>query len=205
MLLFQKYTDSSLLGIWKIDESIEELLSFLDRKDISYFNILNLKAKSKIQEKLAVRVLLKHLLKEEVDILYLPSGKPYLKTHQKYISISHTKGYVAVILTSEQETGVDIQYITPKVQNVQSRFISPLEFIDPENELIHLLLHWAAKETLYKAIGIPGLSFKDELFVKPFIPKENGHFEASVDNVNKRKKYRISYYITPHFVLTFVS
>lgn len=204
MLLFQKYTDKSLLGVWKIDESIGELLSFLDNDSTIYSEILNLKAKSKIQEKLAVRVLLKHLLKKEVDILYHPSGKPYLKMHEKYISISHTKGYVAVILSSYAETGIDIQYITPKVEKVQPRFISPSEFIDPENELIHLLLHWAAKETLYKTIGIPGLSFKNDLFIFPFIPKEKGQFESSIHNIKKIKKYIISYFSTPQFVLTFI-
>ena len=49
-------------------------------------------------EWLAVRVLLYTLSGEEKEIAYHPSGKPYLADDSASLSISHTKGYVAVVL-----------------------------------------------------------------------------------------------------------
>ena len=61
-------------------------------------------------EWLAVRVLLYTLSGEEKEIAYHPSGKPYLADDSASISISHTKGYVAVALgLPGREVGVDIE------------------------------------------------------------------------------------------------
>ena len=61
-------------------------------------------------EWLAVRVLLYTLSGEEKEIAYHPSGKPYLADDSASISISHTKGYVAVVLgLPGREVGVDIE------------------------------------------------------------------------------------------------
>mgnify|MGYP000016543064 CR=1 FL=1 len=61
-------------------------------------------------EWLAVRVLLYTLSGEEKEIAYHPSGKPYLADASASLSISHTKGYVAVVLgLPGREVGIDIE------------------------------------------------------------------------------------------------
>ena len=42
----------------------------------------------------------------EKEIAYYSSGRPYLKDGSRYISISHTRGYVAVALHSSYEVGM---------------------------------------------------------------------------------------------------
>lgn len=108
MPLYRTYSEGEfLLGIWKSDETTEQLLASLEHKDWYREKLAVLSEKRK-HEWLSVRVLLKALCGEEKEIAYYSSGRPYLKDGSRYISISHTRGYVAVALHSSCEVGVDI-------------------------------------------------------------------------------------------------
>jgi len=204
MLFLKKNTKDGVWAIWKIEESKDELLSFLDNKTLLEKDVLSLKSESKVVERLAVRVLLKHLLGKETEICYYTSGKPFLQNENFHLSISHTHGYVAVILGKRDEIAIDIQYITEKARSVRSKFVSEEEYIDPQNELIHLLLHWSAKESLYKAIGKPGIDLRKELYIYPFMPDKYGQFDAIVKLDPFNQQFTISYIATPEFVLTYI-
>lgn len=108
MPLYRTYSEGDfLLGIWKSDETTEQLLALLEHKDW-YEEKLAVFSEKRKHEWLSVRVLLKALCGEEKEIAYYPSGRPYLKDGCRYISISHTRGYVAVALHSSCEVGMDI-------------------------------------------------------------------------------------------------
>lgn len=47
-------------------------------------------------------------------------GKPFIEGYN--ISISHTKGYVAIIISRFFEVGVDIEYPADRVLRIASRF-----------------------------------------------------------------------------------
>ena len=110
---------------------------------------------------MSVRVLLKALCGEEKEIAYYSSGRPYLKDGSRYISISHTRGYVAVALHSSCEVGMDIEQYGTRVRKVASRFIRSDE--EPAmmegDEVYALLLHWSAKEALFKLMGVEEVDF----------------------------------------------
>jgi len=202
MLLLEKKTKYYHLGIWKIEETKEEFLSLFQTKDKIEPSIKDITSPSKILERLAVRVLLRLMLKKKQDILYLKSGKPYLMNSNLNISISHTKGYVAVLLGNSKYLGMDIQYITPKIKNIKDKFISENEYINTSKELIHLLLHWCAKETLYKAMG-KGLDLKNSFRIEHFEPKEQGMFKAYELMSEQPLSFNIEYSVTPEYVLTY--
>lgn len=203
MLYLKEQTFDSLWAVWRIDESREQLLSMLTRKSMLEKEVLSLKSESKVTERLAVRVLLKHLLGKEVEISYEKSGRPYIKDENVHLSISHTKQYVAVILSKKDYIGIDIQHITDKVKNVQSKFVSDEEFIDADNELIHLLLHWSAKETIYKALG-DGVDLKRSFSIEHFIPARAGQFRIVEKLTGADLQYTITYLVHPDFVLTHI-
>ena len=95
MPVFKQYIGSSCRwGIWKADETVEELLALLPHKEKYEADICGFTANSRKLERLAVRVLLYKMLGEEKEIGYRSSGKPYLADGSASISISHTKGYV---------------------------------------------------------------------------------------------------------------
>jgi phosphopantetheinyl transferase len=122
MPLFLKHT-KPLWGVWKIEESPDELLSRFEQRAADLLPA-DMRTEKRKQEWLAVRLLLKELLGEEARIAYQPNGAPCLPEKNLHISISHTKGYAAVILNGESPTGIDIEYLNDRVLKVRSRFMS---------------------------------------------------------------------------------
>ena len=150
MLHSKEYiTQSTLIGVWKIEETRSELLAYLSNHEW-LDNIRSIKSESRVLEILAARVLLKELTGEEKEVYYNASGKPFLVDGSYHISVSHTRKYVAVVINKEEPVGLDIEYISDKIRRVRSRVVAPNEYIDTNNELVHLLLHWSAKEAMFK-------------------------------------------------------
>ena len=109
-------------GIWQVTETLEELYACLS-DDVVRQELERLKAPSRKMEYLAVRVLLKTMLGKEVRIGHEPSGKPFLTGGEYHVSISHTKGYVAVGLHESAQPGIDIEAYGERVRKVESRFV----------------------------------------------------------------------------------
>ncbi len=184
-------------------ESPEVLLSQLVNKQELEEFIQSTTSPARILERIVVRVLLKTLLGEEKIINYYPNGKPYLEDQSINISISHTRDYVAVIVSQSPSLGIDIEYISDRVQRVRSRFVSDREYIDPENEILHLLLHWSGKETMYKALSRENIDLKEHFHIKKFIPQQKGFFEASETFTEDNLQFKIQYIVTDDYVVTY--
>ncbi len=203
MLIYKEKNCNYTWGIWKMEEDPELLLSQLINKlDLEDF-MQSTTSPARILERIAVRVLLKTLLNEEKTINYYSNGKPYLEDRSINISISHTKDYVAVILSNSPLLGIDIEYTSERVKRIRSRFISDLEYIDPKNEVSHLLLHWSGKETMYKALSREKINLKDNFHIKRFIPQLKGSFEASETFTEKNHQFKIQYIVTDDYIVTY--
>lgn len=206
MALYRTYNQGSLtVGIWKVEETVEQLRAMFHDFSIYEEGFARFSAEKRKLEWLAVRVLLKELCGEEKDIAYLPSGKPYLKDGSFCISFSHTHGYVAVALHPSAEVGVDIEQYGTRVQRVASRFIRKDEWnsIKSGDEIYALLLHWSAKETMFKLMEDEAVDFIDHLHIMPFILAEVGMMEAKEYRSGKEQHFRIHYDTHTDYVLTF--
>ena len=82
-------------------------------------------------------------------------GKPMIEGY--HISISHTLGYVAVILSRDYEVGVDIEYVSDRVNRISSRFLRDDEVFPGTTDK---LIAWCAKETMYKLFSSEHLALK---------------------------------------------
>lgn len=202
MLIHKETNTEYTLGVWKITEPVETLLSLLNESEAIALK-KEYHSESRLREIAATRVLLSRIINRSVKIEYLPNGKPYLGDYPLNISISHTKGYAAVILSRSECLGIDIEYISERVKRIRSRFVSDKESIDPENEPIHLLLHWSAKETMYKALSREGVELKTDFIINSFIPETSGMFTAGEFFSEKQLRFNIQYFITEDYVLTF--
>ncbi len=201
MLYYKKYiTESTLLGIWKIEESSEVLLSQLLHHEWIQ-NIYTVKAESRVLEILSTRILIKVLTSEEKEVRYSSTGRPSLADESYHMSVSHTKGYVAVAINKEKPIGLDVEYISEKIRRVQSRLISDKEYIDKDNELIHLLLHWSAKEAMFKYLDAEGVDFRKNLFVSKFTPEEKGTFNTKETRSSLQTEFNAYYKVEKEFVL----
>lgn len=206
MPLYRTYRKGELVvGIWKVEETIEELCARLDHFSLYEDDFMKLKADKRKQEWLAVRVLLKELLKEEKKIIYHSSGKPSLEDGSAKVSFSHTVGYVAVAIHPTQEVGIDIEQYATRVQRLASRFVRPDEqtSVESGDEVYVLLLHWSAKETMFKLMNQADVDFIDHLRIAPFVLQDAGELTAYEYRTDKHQQFHIDYCIHPDYVLTY--
>lgn len=202
MLYFDKQHAGWRIAIWHVTETLEELLALLpDEEVVSTEAESRFRSESRILEWTAVRVLLYDMLDRQVPILYEENGAPYLPEYEHLdISISHTRGYVAVALAEHGAIGIDIEQIGAKVERVRHKFIRDDE--DAET-LEKLLLHWSAKETAFKILNRSKVDFKKHLRVLPFEQQEEGEFTLQEFKTNDEEQLMIYYKVFPDFVLTY--
>ena len=193
-------------AVWKVDETADELLSMLPHTDAYRQEVQRFASENRRLEWLAVRVLFYVLSGEEKCIAYLPNGRPYLTDTSKHISISHTKGYVAIILGESPLAGVgiDIEHYGERVHRVADRFIRDDEAIPfyKDTDIWALLLHWSAKETVYKCLDKTEVDFREHLRVVPFVPDDKGAFGVYEYKTPRRQYYVVRYLLQSDFVLT---
>ncbi len=204
MSLFIRHKEARfLLGVWRMDESPEELSRLLDGTDLCRQAEERFHALQRRREWLSVRLLLRCLLGTDKEIVYLPSGKPCLADGSFHISISHTRDYVALIL-GETEVGIDIEHYATRVRRIVSRFMRadehPVAY--QGDDTWSLLLHWSAKEVMFKCIDRSEVDFCTHLQVFPFVPQERGEFRAREYRTEQQRMFLIRYLLHPDFVLT---
>lgn len=202
-LFMQHKEDSYLLGIWKMEESFSALCKIVPNSSLPEQAKLQFTAPHRQLEWLSVRVLLSHLLGEEKEINYLPSGKPYLADGSSHISISHTKGYVAVIL-GDKPVAIDIEQYGQRVHKVAHKYMREDEVttLYQGADTWSLLLHWSAKEVMFKCMDTSEVDFRQHLHIEPFIVQERGSFYAREYKTDQQRHFLIRYLIHPDFVLT---
>lgn len=144
------------LGIWAISESSDDFwaLSPYVESSRSEFNALY-KSEQRKCEVLAVRLLVKEIIGDNVQLLHQDNGKPYLSSGMN-ISISHTRGFAVIIVSHSKQVSVDIEYFSNRIERIRSKFMR-----DDENasSQVKLLMHWCAKETMYKLFPEDDLTF----------------------------------------------
>ncbi|MCK9180004.1 MAG: siderophore biosynthesis protein [Bacteroides sp.] len=191
-------------GIWKMQESLDELLLSFDNSSRYENEIENFSSSKRQLEYITTRILLKHMLGEEKRIAYHPNGKPYLSDNSYHISISHSGDFVAIILSNQYVVGIDIEKYGMKIDSLVSRFIrldeSPTVFQGEKRW--SYLLHWSAKEVVFKILNEQNVDFKKHLKIEPFQTESYGSFLAQESRTVDNRLFNIFYRIYPEFVLT---
>ena len=194
------------IAIWHITETSDELYALLDTKKYDS-QLLGMKNEVRRAEWLAVRLLVKELFGPEAEVAYHPTGHPYLKNSTTHISISHTKGFAAVAYHHEAPVGMDIEYLSSRVERIALRFTTRDEasYIDRHDESVRQMYHlinWSAKETLYKLFDSPSMAeFKEVFHIAPYALAECGTMNATVCNAEKTL-LAVSYRTFSEFVCT---
>ena len=194
------------LGLWQMDESPEQLFDLYPHL-LPYRSSLDDKYKNdgRKLEFLAIRALMyemlrvngasKGLLSHAADFTHNGQGKPLFRGY--HVSISHTKGYAALILSKKSEVAVDIEYMSDRVERIASKFLRKDERAD---SLDSKLVHWCAKETVFKLFSEENLLFED-MRVKPFDTMSD--WACDVENLKSGKTARVDFELAMDFVLTY--
>jgi 4'-phosphopantetheinyl transferase len=179
----------SILGVWKIEEDLDTLLSLVvldidEKKKYKGFS-----STSRKLEFLSVRALLAELVGKEAGIVYNKNNKPFLKDGSRFISISHSHKLTAILLSTNEKVGIDLEYMSSNIAAFAFKFLNRKEKVTKEHDdrKYHLYLHWCAKEALYKICDKEGISIRNNLTIEPFEVKESGEIKGQVhtDKINE--------------------
>lgn len=203
IVFHQKKEDGSQVAVWHIEESESQLASMIPLTGELEVQLNGFSCTNRRLEWLASRVLISLLAQCQPNVEYSHTGQPFIRGLGHRISISHTRGFAAVCLSTRALAGIDIEYPSPRISRLENRFVNPLEnaFIpDTEKRVYHGLI-WCAKETLYKMAATPGLIFKEDLLVKPFAANQQGHIPAIFFLNKEVKEFQLLYKVVPEYYL----
>jgi hypothetical protein len=193
------------LALWRITEGEA---FFLDRVPLAASGI---GSPQKRLQHLAARHLLQVLEPDfpYADVRIESTGRPCLPDDTLDFSVSHAGDMAAAILGRPGHVGIDVEWVTPRVERVMPRFLHPDERVwvegrvppgfawqDPElaRWLLPTLL-WSAKETVYKWQGQRGVEFEEQIRFEPFDLASSGEmafrFLRDGDGIPLTVGYRI--------------
>lgn len=191
--LTQEINEVGLLSIWKLIETEEELLIMRDLSEKELSQLSKLKNERRRIEFLASRILLQQLLSQNIEIEYLSNGKPLLISPNCHFSLSHSKDFIAVIVSRNKEVGIDIEKMRDNMEHLKEKFLSEKELkaIDTSDILL-LHLFWGGKESMYKMYSSFQPLFTEHLFLEN-INLETQQAIGIIKQENLYKKTTIQY------------
>lgn len=187
---------TTIVALWQLTEGEEELRELCERSCIQIPHTLQqMLSPKRRMESLATQLLLHHLVGTEVYNLHHDErGKPLLKGWN--ISLSHTRGWVAAILSRQAKVAIDVEYFSFRVHRVAAYFLRPDETFTSTEER---LLAWSAKETAYKYYSEQSLKYH-EMKILPFSVTEKEYL--SVQNLPMNCTLKVNYTVKDDYVLT---
>lgn len=185
----------SILGVWKIEEDLKTMLDAVALDNEEKKRYRGFRSTSRKLEFLSVRALLSELLGKEARIVYNKNNKPFLKDGSHFISITHSHKLTAILLSTNEKVGIDLEYMSVNISAFAFKFMNRKEKIikDPENRKYHLYLHWCAKEALYKICDKEGISIRNHITIEPFKLAESGELRGKVHTEKIKESFDLYY------------
>ena len=186
------------IGIWKIEETVDQLKKSIDLHDDDFKLLDNFTNEKRKREFLAIRHLLKNMLGGIQKITYNKLGQPLLVNSSQHISISHSISMAAIIV-SNKPVGIDVEEITRNIEKVLSRFLSPEELTwtaKANDSHLSRLICWCAKEAIYKLVKESDVDFSVHIRIYPLSCENENDFRAAFvkgkETINLKLKYIIA-------------
>ena len=156
--------------IWKIEESTSKLQEGIVLSKNSTTRLNSMKSQLHQRGFLSIRHLLKEAGYTDADLIYDEFGKPHLK-NGKFISITHSFTFTAIIVSDKFHVGIDIEKQREKILKIAHKFTPFEEYKTIANVdalISKLTIVWGAKESLYKIYGKKKLLFLHHIYIEDF-------------------------------------
>ncbi len=165
----QNINEATKLAVWHIAESESFFLSKVSlQKEITHPH--------KRLQHLAGRYLLVELFADfPLELIRIAdTKKPFLPNDAYHFSISHCADYAAVIVSSLNRVGVDIEVVSEKVERIGDKFLSQQEkhviseLLQEQRSMTSTQLAtlvWSIKESMFKWYGLGAIDFKEHLHI----------------------------------------
>ena len=181
LYLRKKLDNKAEIAVWQITETEEELTKLSSVPTDEMEEISLFRNESQRKQKLAVRALLNEVFEEKMYLNHHDNGKPYLENCVTNISITHTEKYVAIIISDDDELGIDIESLDRNFEPVEQKALSEDEIddLDDEKKNEQLAIYWCAKEAIFKRMSQNRVNFAEQIEVEKFNLKKEGELEAT--------------------------
>ena len=199
--------DHGVLGVWKIEETVEELIAQIhftasDRETFERF-----RNKSRQAHWLSYRLAIRHILGDpkELEFYYDEYGKLHFKDHQFSLSVSHSGDYATVILSHSHCVGIDVEKISDRINNISLKFLSVKELTEvDENNHKQLTCMWSAKEALFKLYGAGELIFDKNITLEACdTSQETGNFRGWIMKDDWKEEFLLKYFFLDDYVVVY--
>jgi phosphopantetheinyl transferase len=189
--------ENTRIKLWKV--SVGELKKLKLNK---YDRVILESKKTDLSKEqfLSVRKLLE-LENPNFKIRYDKSGRPSINSKLN-ISISHSKELAGIVLSNSSKIGIDVQVSESKILNIPNKFLNDSEILNTEYDVDNLIMIWTAKESIYKALGINGASFSENIIIDRIIEKEKkgeGHYVKG----NKKIKFILNFFFLDNYTICY--
>ncbi|HEU4469603.1 MAG TPA: 4'-phosphopantetheinyl transferase superfamily protein [Flavisolibacter sp.] len=167
------------MAVWKIEETEDFFLRSVPlQREITHPH--------KRLQHLAGRYLLHYLFPRfPVRLIQVAdTRKPFLEDEAYHFSISHCGDYAAVIVSTHQRVGIDVEEVSEKVGRIMHKFLGPDEkaILDSEEgDLQRSTMAWSVKEAVFKWYGKGGVDFREHIRIKSIRQEGKGGFSTAVD------------------------
>ncbi|HVN58550.1 MAG TPA: 4'-phosphopantetheinyl transferase superfamily protein [Bacteroidales bacterium] len=185
----------SVLGVWKIEEDLHTLMDLVSLDAEEKKKYRGFRSTSRKLEFLSVRALLAELIGKEARIVYNKNNKPFLKDGSHFISISHSHRLTAILLSTNEKVGIDLEYMSSNISAFAFKYMNRKEKVtrDPELKKYHLYIHWCAKEALYKICDKEGISIRNNITIETFDLAESGEIKGRVHSEKIKESFNLFY------------
>ena len=186
-----KPNDNTIVGIWKITETLDNLCKSVSLSSTSRELLKNRKSRIHKLQFLSVRAILIEIGYADDNLSY-QDNVPTLDDSKK-ISISHSNLFSCVII-SDLKVGIDVQEINHKINTIAKKFIGyETSYLDLD-DFKSMTIIWNIKESIYKIANINGLDYKTHSLVVPFNLSDNFTYSWLIYK-NLKERYT-SYFFT---------
>ena len=193
--------EKTKIKLWKV------ILGELNPKKLNNeeIKLFKLKKSNLLKEQfLAIRKILA-LENSDYIITYDLDGKPILNSEFN-ISISHSHEIAALVISNNLKFGMDVQFKESKILNIQNKFLNEFEKLnighDPSIDILTMI--WTSKESIYKAIGLKGISFSENIKIDKVTVKDKigkGYYINGAEKV----KFDLRFFYLDEYILCYAS
>jgi 4'-phosphopantetheinyl transferase len=179
LFLTKKINKHTTIYVWDITETEDELWNLASVPNDDEEEIKMTTSAARRKERLAEFALLNKIFEGKVYLGHHDNGKPYLHNSVMEISITHDERFVAIITSSSEDLGIDIESLDRDFSAVEKKALSEDEIddIDEDKKHLQLAIYWCAKEAIYKRMSIYGVDYAEQIEVDKFSPHsdDNDH------------------------------
>ncbi len=203
VIISKQISTGCLLGVWEICEEYDTLRALLKLDDSDVHALESFRNHERKLEFLSVRSLLSNMTDPSAKIIYNGTRKPFLRDKSFNISITHSHLLTSILLSRDKRVGIDMEYMTDRINKVAHKFISKDEYITTDKALqrYHLYIHWCAKEALYKLCDKPNLNFRENLIISPFKVNEKGVIKGHLDTETRKENFNLHYFKQNNYII----